>query len=121
MDHHQVKEILSNITYPGLAIDFVAGGGSAGSIRVTAIREDVYTGDVRVQNGRRWPLSEHMVESEVVQTVFAAIAMWEEHERRENFRYLGQKVFSPHLDLGKLATALQVGMLKEQVRKDPER
>ena len=116
MDHHQVKEILDNIDYPGLTIEFLAGGGSAGRIRVSAERPDVSSGMVFKQNGRPWPISEHMVESEVVQTVFSAIEWWEEHERRESFRYLGQKVFSPHLDLGKLAIALRLGMLPEQVR-----
>lgn len=118
MDHHQVKDILGDVDYPGLAIEFVAGGGSAGSVRVRAWRPDMSDGELKLQLGRRWPLSEHMVESEVVQTVFSAIEWWEEHERRENFRYLGQKVFSPHLDLGKLATALRLGALTEQVRDD---
>jgi len=119
MNHREAQAILKRIDYPGLTIELLSGDGGAGYVRVSAWREDAQTGEASPQNGRKWRLSEYAVENEVVQTVFAAISAWEEHERREKFRYLGQKVFSPHLDLGKLATALRLGALEEQVRKDP--
>lgn len=49
--------------------------------------------------GRKWRISAHMTRSEVVQTAFAALMAWVEHEAREAFRYKGQAVFGPHLDV----------------------
>ena len=56
--------------------------------------------------GRKWLLSEHMTDSEFVATVFKACLTWEEHECREAFRYRGQRVFGPHMDVDKLSNLL---------------
>jgi hypothetical protein len=55
------------------------------------------------QTGRKWRLSKHMTDSEVVWTCFAAISMAEEHEMRENFRYRGACIAGPNLDVEVLA------------------
>lgn len=47
---------------------------------------------------RKWYISPHMVKSEVVQTAFLAVKTAEEHEMREQFRYLGEAIFGPHID-----------------------
>lgn len=49
--------------------------------------------------GRKWFLSEHMTESEVVGTAFAAYKAWIEHEIMESFTYRGVKVFNPHVSI----------------------
>lgn len=127
MTYEEADDIIFRIVYgstQGVRIEHLDGTPDPedpGLVRIVGERDDIETGELELQNGRKWPLSRHMVESEVVQTVFMAIAVWEEHERRENFTYLGQKVFSPRLNLGQLATALRLGALTEQVRKDPER
>ncbi len=51
------------------------------------------------QHGRKWYLSPHMTESEVVQTALKAVLTAEEHEARELFRYCGSQVFDPHFDV----------------------
>lgn len=61
------------------------------------------------QRGRKWLLSEHMTDGEVVQTAFKAIITAEEHECREAFKYRGQAVFGPHLDADWLAEQLAAG------------
>lgn len=57
-------------------------------------------------NGRKWRLSDHMTDSEVVATAFKACLAWEEHECREAFRYRGQQVFGPHFDVDQLSNLL---------------
>ncbi len=47
--------------------------------------------------GRKWLLSQHMTEGEVVQTALMACLAAEEHEAREAFRYKGKALFGPHL------------------------
>lgn len=51
------------------------------------------------QRGRKWYISKHATVSEVVQTAFAAILAFEEHEARESFEYRGQRLFGPHIDI----------------------
>jgi hypothetical protein len=49
--------------------------------------------------GRKWILSDHMTDGEVVQTAMAAVLAWYEHEAREAFKFRGKAIFNPHLSL----------------------
>lgn len=51
---------------------------------------------------RKWPLSPHMTESEIVQTALLCILVAEEHEAREKFLFRGKPVFGPHFDVDRL-------------------
>lgn len=57
------------------------------------------TGKVEHQPCRKWFLSQHMTEGELVQTAFAAALQAEEHECREFFMYAGHRIMNPHLSL----------------------
>lgn len=48
---------------------------------------------------RKWMLSPHMTEGEVVQTALKAVLTAVEHEAREKFRYKGVALFQPHLPI----------------------
>jgi hypothetical protein len=52
--------------------------------------------------GRKWLISEHMTDGEIVQTVFLAVQVAMEHETRELFKYKGQAILDPHYDIEKL-------------------
>lgn len=60
------------------------------------------TGEPYAWKGRKWLISEHMTEGEVVQTMFKAVMTAIEHEARELFLYKGLPIFDPHYDLEKL-------------------
>jgi len=64
--------------------------------------KDNVTGEDMTWYGRKWLLSPHMTDSEIVQTVFKAVMTAVEHEVREQFKYKGESVFDPHYDLEKL-------------------
>jgi len=49
--------------------------------------------------GRKWLLSEHMTDSEVVGTAFKAVMTAVEHETREFFKFQGGAVFGPHISV----------------------
>jgi hypothetical protein len=49
--------------------------------------------------GRKWRISRHSTEREIVGTAFLALTTALEHEARENFRYEGAAVFGPHIPL----------------------
>lgn len=55
-----------------------------------------------IWKGRKWRLSPHMTDSEIVQTALKAVLTAEEHEAREKFLYRGRAIFGPHLDLKRL-------------------
>lgn len=52
--------------------------------------------------GRKWMVSPHMTDGEIVQTLFKACETAMEHELREGFKYKGQPIFDPHYDIEKL-------------------
>lgn len=70
-------------------------------IGVEASKDNV-TGEPFSWHGRRWPLSTHMTDGEIVQTVFLALQTAMEHETREQFTYQGVAVFDPHWDISQL-------------------
>lgn len=59
-------------------------------------------GGIVVWTGRKWRISAHMTDSEIVQTALLAVLTAEEHEAREAFRYKGRAIFGPHLSVEKL-------------------
>lgn len=63
---------------------------------------DNVTGKPMTWKGRKWPLSLHMTDGEVVQTAFLAMMTAIEHEARETFLFQGVAVFDPHYDIYKL-------------------
>lgn len=71
------------------------------------------TGQMCRHTGRKWLLSEHMTESEVVLTALKAVLTAEEHEARENFRYNGKQIVNPHPSIA----ALNVVADNQEVRK----
>lgn len=48
---------------------------------------DAETGNLEKQQSRWWPLSAHMVKTEIIQTAFLCTLKAEEHEIRESFKY----------------------------------
>ena len=67
-------------------------------------------------SGRKWRLSSHMTKGEIVQTAFAAVLAWEEHECREAFKYKGQSVFSPHYNIESLVRLCEQGQFEERTK-----
>lgn len=60
------------------------------------------------QMGRKWYLSEHMLDEEILQTALLAALTFEEHEAREAFRFNGRKLFGPHKALPVLVQDVEV-------------
>jgi hypothetical protein len=86
-------------------------------LQLRYVEADIVTGDPKDQHGRKWMLSFHMVESELVQTALKAVLTSMEHRAREHFFYDGQRVFNPHFDVHALWEMARDRRL--QVRKDP--
>lgn len=68
--------------------------------------------------GRKYMLSEHMTETEIVYSAFKAIMAAEEHEIRELFTYEGAAVCGPHYSVRRLVDLVHSGTLGVDVRED---
>lgn len=71
-------------------------------LQVAARDFDVRTDEPIVWSGRKWRVSMHMTESEIVQTALKAALTAEEHETREKFLYNGRAIFGPHFSVARL-------------------
>jgi hypothetical protein len=107
----RAQSIVNNITFPGLAIllDGEDVGCRFGVHHVEVhLRVHCHEGVCNVSgapkpwSGRKWRLSVHMTDGEIVQTAWLAVVTALEHEAREQFKYKGEAVFDPHYDIDKL-------------------
>lgn len=101
-----IKSIVSDISFNDWM--FRVGENSDGTpfIQVLFKDTDRISGSVEIQRCRKWQLSYHMVNSEVVRTAFKAVEAAMLHEVQEAFKYKGARVFNPHADLDQLADAM---------------
>jgi len=104
-----LTHVLSNIEYKNVNFRCENMGKEGYFLQVTFEAPDAYTGIQTVQRGRKWYVSCHSTDSEIVQTAFAAVLMAEEHEIRESFQFNGQPIFGPHFNSYKLADFAQQG------------
>ena len=96
----QIEEAIKNVTYkPGWSF-IVNQAGCQSYVQVQLPSE----GAAIPWRGRKWLLSDHMTEGEVVQTCLMAVLAAEEHEAREAFEYKGKAIFGPHLSMDQLLT-----------------
>jgi hypothetical protein len=73
------------------------GGGFF--LQVQYMEADINTGVMAQQNARKWYVSAHSTETEVVETAFKACRVSMDHVLKEHFTYKGRRVYSPHFDI----------------------
>ena len=71
---------------------------------------NVHGGELCEQSGRKWFLSYHMTDSEVVGTAFLAVKTAVEHEVREQFKFMNQPIYKPHYNVYELHNLAMVGL-----------
>lgn len=72
------------------------------------------TGNMQEWHGRKWYLSEHMTEDEVIKTAYAAFKAAVEHEVMEGFKICGTVLFNPHVDYKALLAVSHQEVKREQ-------
>lgn len=59
-------------------------------------------GEVDLWKGRKWYLSEHMTDDEIIKTAYAAFEAAVKHEIMEGFKVDGKILFNPHVNFEEL-------------------
>lgn len=102
LNHQRAKDILQKCSFPGytwrIEGDFTLDSGPT-YLQACFNAPDAHTGEVAPQSTRKWLLSQHMTDSELVQTALKCVLTSVEHEAREQFTYRGEAIFGPHLPL----------------------
>ena len=77
-------------------------GGDRIFVQITYESPCNKTGEVKEWHGRKWYLSEHMTEDEIIKTCFAAFKATVEHETMEAFKVDDIILFNPHINYEEL-------------------
>ncbi len=107
------RHMLTKVSYPGFNFVIVTKGlNHFLQIHCDSICNT--TGKAYCWNSRKWYISPHSTEAEVVQTCFMAVLAAIEHEAREQFKYLKQPIFRPHYNLTFLVDLCQRGKISKR-------
>lgn len=99
MNYKQIQAIIQDIKFPPWEILLVE---EKPGIYLQISDPDAYcnrTGEARPWKGRKWRISYHMTESEIVKTALKAVLAALEHEALESFTYKGLTIFDPHIQV----------------------
>lgn len=98
MTSDDIRLVLSKVQY----LDRTWNVGEMGDgffIQIMYVEEDVDTGTLEPQRGRKWHVPASATKSAVVQTALKAALTSAEHVVREHFTYKGARIFGPHFDI----------------------
>lgn len=101
MRYDDMARILDRVSFPGwdivLRADAVPGADAPYlQVQCRGGKCNV-TGKPKGWNGRKWLLSTHMTETELVKTALCAVLAAQQHETLEKFTYEGVAIFDPHI------------------------
>lgn len=102
-----IERIVSEISFKDWTIKVGQYECKTPYLQVLFYDADRITGEKELQRCRKWILSYHMVDSEVIRTAFKAIETAMLHEVQEEFKYKGVRIFNPHLDLDELVDSIK--------------
>lgn len=100
-----IQTILDKIQYKDWKFRLLEKGDGF-LIQATFIAEDIHSKIIEEQFCRKFYVSSHSCDNEIVRTVYLAVQQAEMHELDENFKYLGKAIFDPHLNMERLAQSI---------------
>ncbi len=98
MNIEEMRAIIALVNFPEYTFEVFEGEGTP-YLQARYLEADIITGAEETQHTRKWPLSSHMVKSELVQTAFKCVMTSFEHRVREHFTYRDALVYGPHFDV----------------------
>lgn len=103
------QDLLDRIVFPRMSLQVTHEEGRFFLRWVEPEARCAVTGVLGPQYGRKWRLSSHMTDGEVVGTAFKALLTYQEHEARESFKFDGVSVYDSHVDIHKLVALHKTG------------
>lgn len=99
----EIEVLVARCRYPGFEFVLKEEGGECWMQVRCPDGKDTKTGEPMDWKGRKWKLSYWMTDTEVVQTVWAAIQRALIHEACELFTFDGAAIYDRHLSVHRLA------------------
>lgn len=99
---YKANTYLSDCKFPEYTLYISIDSRGAAYLRGSYLEKDTITGNVEVQQTRRWFLSPEMLKSEIVATAFKCVMTSMEHRTREWFTYKNKAIYMPHYDVDEL-------------------
>lgn len=106
LNKDDIQDIIDKISYKNWKIRLGENNGYY-FLQCIFYAPDNYTGEIVEQRCRKWQLSSYMVPSEIVRTAYKAILTAQEHEVGEHFRYKGELIYCPHVDVEALVEIMR--------------
>ena len=97
--------------------DIAEGIANVGRFRIQYVEADNETGEVQMQYGRWWYVEADFSEEALIKTAWLAVAVSDEHRRREGFLVNEFRTFDPHAPLRK-PEPLTLEETREMMRRD---
>lgn len=102
----RLREIVRRCAFPPWTLAVVGEIGHPAYLQVSGTGPDNHNPHRQITwRGRKWRLSEHMTETEVVKTALLAVLNAQQHETLERFTYCGATIFDPHISVDALLSA----------------
>ena len=119
MTVEQIEQIINDVQFELQARYrfLVTLRGSAMLLYATYNEPDINTGVIELQTTRKWWISEHSTETEVVQTILKCVLTSTEHRTREAFIYKSKRCFGPHIDVAAHIVAADSADVREKLIK----
>lgn len=111
-----IKQIVSEVSFNEWKFRIGQYGDGTPYVQILFMDKDRISGIEELQRCRKWILSFHMTNSEVVRTCHKAVQAAMLHEVDEAFKYKGSRIFNPHIDLDDLANAIKSKDVKISLR-----
>lgn len=100
-DFDSIKVIVDKLEYKDwtFVLEMDKMGANRPYLQIQFWDEDHFGGGQSLQKCRKWYLSYHMTDSEIVRTGYKALCAALDHERDELFKFDKVALFNPHHDL----------------------
>lgn len=105
-----IQELLNEIEYKDW-IFYLEERADCFTLQIQFYDKCIITGNIELQKCRKWFISQHMTDNEIIRTAFLAVEIAERHEMCEKFKYGNKLINNPHYDV------LQMGNLPISIRK----
>ncbi len=94
-----VKRIVAQCKFRDRKLKVAPMGDNGCYIQVQYMEACIDTGEMELQKARKWYTSFYSTDTEVVETVFKALRVSNDHVLKEHFPFQGRRVYSPHFDI----------------------